>query len=474
MRSPNVDKSLALDRIFLRFKDPATERHFASVAMKRALPHIRFSVIAGLTLYSFFGLLDYALFPENYPEFWAIRAAVVLTVATLTFGLSFHRRFILFAQWSLAYSMLAAGGGVLIMAAIAPGAEGWGYYAGLIAVVTYCTALLRVHILVSVAVALFFVASYQLIAIYVNPVPTWVLISNDFFLVMGAGVGILTNYYQELFIRENFAQTQILLKQKAQSLRLMESAQAANQAKSDFLANMSHELRTPLNAIMGFSEMMQSEVFGPLGSSRYKSYADDINASSKHLLAMITDLLDLSRAEANKLVLHEETVDLAATVDSVLRMFRQEAARQGVRISFDVPQQPAMIRGDARLLRQLLINLVSNALKFTPRGGSIGVDLNSTAGKGIRLRVSDTGIGISAKDLERIFKPFVQVENVFNRKHSGAGLGLPLVKKIADLHGARIDIQSEIGVGTTIAVELPAERTLKAAQETAAPASFVA
>jgi signal transduction histidine kinase len=460
LRPIDGDTSLALDPILLRFRDPATERHFIWQETKRAIPFIRFAITAGALLYAAFAVLDYVLFPDVYPVLWAIRFSISAIMGAVVLGLSFKPIFITFAQWVLAFAISLAGAGVLAMAAITPAPEGWGYYAGLITVVTFSAALFRVNFIIAAVISIFLFCGYQIVALFINPVPGWVLLSNDFFLSMGVGVGLMTNYFHDFFIRKNFVATQFLLREKLQSEALTEEARSANLAKSEFLANMSHEMRTPLNAIMGFSEILKEQLFGPLGSSRYLSYAQDIHSSSTHLLSIVEDLLSLAKGDAKHLKLHEEPIDLAALIDSSLRMFRQDAARAGLRLSFQVPDAPLTVEADAKLLRQVSINLLGNAIKFTPQGGAITISMAYDVSKGCRVSFADTGIGIAEEDIGRVYLPFIQVENVFSRKHPGSGLGLAIVKQIVELHGGRIEIESSLGQGTTVHVILPPERVL--------------
>ena len=244
--------------------------------------------------------------------------------------------------------------------------------------------------------------------------------------------------------------------------RAKEQAEAANHAKSEFLANMSHELRTPLNAIIGFSEILAMQIFGPLGSERYRSYVEDIHESGNHLLGIINGILDLSKAEAGKLTLDETEVDLAEVLRQSGRMFRTKAAEQGIKLIFDLPEAPPEaapgILADSRLVSQVVINLISNAIKFTNQG-TVAVSLGREAGGECYIRVRDTGVGIAKENIAKVVEPFVQVESAFSRGHEGTGLGLPFVQKIMELHGGRLTIESELGEGTTVTVHFPAERT---------------
>ncbi|HXJ01651.1 MAG TPA: ATP-binding protein [Micropepsaceae bacterium] len=242
-----------------------------------------------------------------------------------------------------------------------------------------------------------------------------------------------------------------------QRLRIeKDGAEAASRAKSEFLANMSHELRTPLNAIIGFSEVIKTAIFGPV-SERYRSYAGDIFNSGTHLLGLINEILDLSKLEAGRLELHEEHIDLAATVQACLTLVHNQAQQSRIRISANLDPGFPAIRADERRLRQILINLLSNAVKFTPENGQIRVS-SFPMHNGLAIAVSDTGIGMAPDDVPKAMTIFGQVDSKISRKHEGTGLGLPLAKHLVELHGGSLVIDSKVNVGTTVTIILPGDR----------------
>ena len=236
------------------------------------------------------------------------------------------------------------------------------------------------------------------------------------------------------------------------------AAVAANEAKSRFLANMSHELRTPLNAVIGFSDMMRAETFGPLGSPKYREYADLIHESGSHLLDLINDVLDMSKIEAEKYELYLQPVNMAQTIDACMRLMRLAAETAGISLQANVAAGLPPIEADARAVKQILLNILSNAIKFTPAGGEVVLTARIEAGQ-MAVNVRDTGVGIAAADLDRVGRPFSQLDNApkssDGRQVRGTGLGLALVKSLAGLHGGRADISSEPGVGTEVKVSLP-------------------
>ena len=237
-----------------------------------------------------------------------------------------------------------------------------------------------------------------------------------------------------------------------------DQAEAANRAKTEFLATMSHELRTPLNAIIGFSEIIQTETLGPIGSVKYRDYATDIHESGHHLLDLINDILDLSKVESGLDELHEEEIGIPELAHSVWRLIQQRAEKQGVRLIMELPEDPPALFADLRKLKQILVNLISNAIKFTEAGGKVTMKVWFRGNSGYVFQVADTGIGIALEDIPKALSQFGQVDSTLGRRHEGTGLGLPLTKALVELHGGSLDLQSQPGVGTTVTVRFPAER----------------
>jgi signal transduction histidine kinase len=244
--------------------------------------------------------------------------------------------------------------------------------------------------------------------------------------------------------------------------RSRREAEDASRAKSHFLATMSHELRTPLNAIIGFSDIMATQVLGPVGNPKYLEYAGDIRTSGQHLLAIINNVLDLSKVEAGRFELHEEEVQLSAVVSAGLKLVKQQATDNGLAIHAEVGPDLTLL-ADERALKQVVINLLSNAVKFSRERGSVWVLAYMDEGGGLVLSVKDDGIGIAQKDVKRLLEPFRQADEPLIRKRTGTGLGLALVKSLVELHGGSVALDSVFGEGTTVSLRFPSARVRRRA-----------
>ncbi|HEY0838361.1 MAG TPA: ATP-binding protein, partial [Azospirillum sp.] len=253
-----------------------------------------------------------------------------------------------------------------------------------------------------------------------------------------------------------------------------EQAESANRTKGAFLATMSHELRTPLNAIIGFSEIMVHEVFGPLGSERYRAYAAHIQTSGTHLLELINDVLDMSKLEAGRYALDEREVDLAELLDSCMALSAVPADQGGVRLVEDVAPDLPRLRADDRAVRQIVLNLLSNAVKFTPPGGTVTLRAGVAADGALAVTVADTGIGIDPEALDTITEPFQQADATISRRFGGTGLGLAISRELAELHGGILTLTSTPGRGTVVTVSFPSERVVVLEGVGAAHADFQA
>jgi len=245
---------------------------------------------------------------------------------------------------------------------------------------------------------------------------------------------------------------------KIESDKARHRAEAASQAKSEFLANMSHELRTPLNAILGFSEIMKGEVFGPLGSPQYAEYADHIHGSGQHLLGLINDVLDLAKIEAGRYVVRAIEIDMREATKNAMTLFDVRVAESNVTLKAEVEAGLPLLLADERALRQILLNLISNAIKFTPSGGTVTVFARRGVVGGMDVGVRDTGVGIDPADIDTVFEAFGQGQHDIAVCEKGTGLGLPIVRGLVQAHGGKVALSSELGRGTSVICSFPRER----------------
>ena len=288
----------------------------------------------------------------------------------------------------------------------------------------------------------------------------------------GHVLGTFANYYREAraptaadleFMTSTAHITGIAIERKRaeeDSAAAKTQAEIANRTKTEFLANMSHELRSPLNSVLGFSEIMKKELFGPLGSPRYKEYVEDISQSASHLLEIINDILNISKIEAGKLELDETKVDVGAVIEICSRLMYMRAAEAGIQLETVLAADLPKIFLDSRKVKQILLNLISNAVKFTPKGGRVTVSAGLNERGELVITVADTGIGIAPENIGKALSPFMQIDSSLSRKYEGTGLGLPLSKALVELHGGQLKIESQLGAGTTVTVTFPTTRII--------------
>lgn len=465
--APHRGRSYEKHPITMRFLDPAVEEHYRQDNYQRQIGLTRFCIAMGAVVFSAYGILDYFIVRDILFEAWFIRFGIVAPLLLGIVALSYAPWFTHRHQFWLSVSMAAPGLGVVGMIALADAPGSYLYYGGLVAIICFSACLWRLNFMYSLGWALATLVAFEFVALTVNPQPANVLINNTAFMLLGISTCNFLTYVQELQMRDSFVDHERLKAERARSEMLLEDSEAANRAKTDFLAIMSHELRTPLNAIIGFSEIISTQMFGPINNERYADYATDIRNSGSHLLSIINDILDLSKAESGKLELDETPIDPVETLNQTMRMFRSRAAELKIKLTFRVRDDIPWLLADARLFNQVAINLTSNALKFTPEGGAVSVELGLTTGGDLELKIEDNGIGIDEADAERVFEPFVQIENAMSRTQQGTGLGLPLVRKIMRLHGGEVVLKSSKGVGTVVLATFPMSRFVAAPGDSA-------
>jgi signal transduction histidine kinase len=284
-------------------------------------------------------------------------------------------------------------------------------------------------------------------------------------IILFLAIILLVNLLVRAFRLEELGRAEAAERETRLSAQAMELAaardlaQAANRARGEFLANVSHELRTPLNAILGFSEILQKELFGPIGDARYREFIVDIHDSGRHLLEVIGNILDLTKVDAGRLALDERDVDVADMIQLCLKLVQDGADNGKVQLEAVYPRGRCLLWCDPTRLKQILLNLLSNAVKFTPEGGKVTLTTSVTDDSFI-LTVADTGIGMSPEDLQEAMQPFHQIDSSLSRRYQGTGLGLPLTKSLVELHDGTLEIRSRPGIGTVADVRLPKSRLM--------------
>lgn len=332
-------------------------------------------------------------------------------------------------------------------------------------------AIVGLHFTAMAAVSLTFDPTISIPQEIIEPQWLAVAIAAVTLLIIGLGLvgSIFDQHLADRSVREaeqlrrhvaELEATRLELEQTAANLtKALEAAAASSQAKSQFLATMSHELRTPLNAVIGFSDLIASQVFGPLGNPRYVDYAKSICDSGAHLLGLINDVLDISKLDAGRLQLEEREIALEGVAGDAVRMIAPQAEIASVRVEKQFESDLPRIKADERRVRQVILNLLSNAVKFTPKDGTVSVTVFRQNGS-LVVTVSDTGIGIAERDIPRALERFGQVDDSLGRKYEGTGLGLPLSKCLMELHGGTLELTSELGAGTTVTITFPVERVV--------------
>ena len=434
------------NRLTLAFRDPALEREFQRDYFEKSLWHARGALALVTVMYAAFGVLDSWIVPDIKEIAWVIRYAVVLPISLALLAFSFTPAFQRWMQPSLAGLYLIGSSGIVLMIALAerPGSDL--YYAGLLLAMMFGFTVLRLQFARAMWTTLVIGFLYEASAIWLKDMPLPILVNNNFFFLSGLILGALGGYNIEIHIRRDFLQRREI-EEKGRALEV------ANRHKSEFLANMSHELRTPLNAIIGFSEVLRERLFGEL-NDKQAEYATDIHASGQHLLSLINDILDLSKVEAGRMELDLASFHLPQALGNAMVLVRERAMRRGVRLELKVDEGLVEYQGDERKFKQIMLNLLSNAVKFTSEGGQVSVEARRCDGE-IRIAVRDTGAGIALKDQAVLFEAFRQVGPDRARRSEGTGLGLALTRRLVELHGGAIRVESEPGKGSCFSFSLP-------------------
>lgn len=447
----------------LKFADSETERRYVSHNYAENSPFSRLTILIGITTMLAFLLLDSVVVPEIFYYSLAVRLFFCTPLLLSTIYFSFANFSPLVKTRILSLSLIIPNISILLIILNA-NPDGAAYYAtGIIVTSVFCASTWRMGFIYPTLYFIIAAAAYLVIVTIINPIEYVQLANSAFFLFCALGAMTYHSYMYDLQQRAKYVARERLLASEHLANQLLIASEAANRSKGEFLAIMSHELRTPLNAIIGFSDMISSEMIGPVGQPRYIEYAKDINSSGQHLLTIINEILDFSKRNSNSMEIEELEFDPALSIEKALRMLSVRATSKNINLTFHNRTTGIAIRGDEQFFGQAVINLLSNAVKFTPDNGRVDMSLARILDGGIELRVCDTGIGIKHEDLERVFEPFVQVEGAMARKFEGTGLGLPMVRKIAAAHGGSVRLESDGKTGTTAILLLPVGRVLKIA-----------
>lgn len=444
----------------LEFYSDQLEKEYVDDKYVKSQRIIQLSIVFGLLAIVLFGILDYFLAPQEYKDIWKIRYGFMMPATGCIIWATISKKFIKKTSHLNFLVLFYCPLSVLAMIAVAPSPAAEYYYAGLLIIIFY-PHLLRTNFVTSLFSNIWIITGYNFIVLYVNPLSEDAIINNNFFLVTYCFMGCITNYIQDLYVRIEFVSSKLLERSKAAIEELFLEAHASNKAKGQFLAVVSHELRTPLNAIIGFSDVLSTEMFGKLGHEKYLEYAKDINNSGQHLLQLITDIMEVSRIDAGKVVLDSEILDVNEEIIACKKMVGGLASEHGVSVEYVPTAEKIHLMADQRTLRQCLNNILTNAVKFTPDGGNITINCFEDEKSNICFAITDTGKGIKPEHIENVFEPFTQVQSAYNREHEGLGLGLPLVRKLMRLHDGDVAIDSTVDVGTKVILWFPAKRNGK-------------
>lgn len=468
--SPNASASTAALRWYdSAFADPAKEREYQQAEGPNAIVYARLALGLAAVLFASFGITDW-LFAPNALMMTVIRVCSIL-ILLLAFAASYAPAAQPHHQLLMQVGALTVGIGYIGVVALAPPSLLPLYLDCVILVVVGIFVVLRMSTLRASVSVLVVMALLDIAYLYVGLGTQDDFVVYQLIMVTAFAIGFFSNYIYERQRRIAYLGRRAAEQQAArleQALRRAAEAQMqaeqAARVKSDFVAHVSHELRTPLNAVIGFGEVLERQIFGPLGHRKYAEYARDIRESGQHLLSLINDVLDLSKVEAGRMELHRELLAPHELARASLVLVSGLSQARGTRVSVDVPQDLPPVFGDARAIKQMLVNLLSNALKFSPPGGAVSIAARADDGN-VRFVISDNGPGMTAEQVQIAMTPFGQVSGMVADSERGTGLGLALANSLAELHGAPLQLDSEPGRGTRATVTLPRGNTLQLAAD---------
>jgi two-component system cell cycle sensor histidine kinase PleC len=443
------------------FADPALEREFQADEARSTLRYTRGAILLAIVLFQLFMLPDYLFLPtQAFLHLLALRLAVnglqvLLILATFHPHLQGHRLLIMQS------AALLVGLGALVALAILPAPQREIMIEAMVLIVVGIYVVLRLTVMRATLVVALLLAAFDAIFLLQAIGSMAQFVVSQVIMVCAIAIGLFSSYAIErqrrvAYVGRRQAELQArALEQTAhRAAEAQLRAEQAARVKTDFVAHVSHELRTPLNAVIGFGELLERQIFGPLGNPKYIEYAHDIRESGQHLLSLINDVLDLSKIEAGRMELNWESLVPQEVVRASLVLVSAQANARRTPIRVEVSDDLPLLRGDARAIKQILVNLLSNALKFTPSGGDVRVAAE-VEDDGVLFTVSDDGPGMTPAEIEIALTPFGQVSGMVAQSERGTGLGLALANRLAELHGHPLEIRSVPGRGTRVSFRIP-------------------
>ncbi|QDO97666.1 HAMP domain-containing histidine kinase [Ferrovibrio terrae] len=460
--SPNMSalsSATALRWYDTAFADAAKEREFQQAEGPSAIVYARLALGLAAVLFASFGITDW-LFAPNALAMSAIRAASIL-VLLIAFGATYSPRVLPHHQLLMQVGALSVSIGYIGIVALAPPPLLPLYLDCVVLIIIGIFVVLRMGTLRASLSVLVVMALLDATYLYVGLGTQQDFIVYQLIMLTAFAIGFFSNYIYErqrriAYLGRRGAEQQAARLEQAlrRAAEAQMQAEQAARVKSDFVAHVSHELRTPLNAVIGFGEVLERQIFGPLGHAKYAEYARDIRESGQHLLSLINDVLDLSKVEAGRMELHRELLAPHELARASLVLVSGLSHVRGTRIAVDVSQELPPVFGDSRAIKQMLVNLLSNALKFSPPGGQVSITADA-GDRHIRFVISDNGPGMTAEQVQIAMTPFGQVSGMVADSERGTGLGLALANSLAELHGAPLRLESEPGRGTRAIITLP-------------------
>ncbi|HUT48746.1 MAG TPA: HAMP domain-containing sensor histidine kinase [Alphaproteobacteria bacterium] len=466
---------MEVSRWTLAFNDPKFERQFQMSWTKLTTLTNKIWVTIGLGFYAVFTLLLLVFLPEYCHDFLWIRYEITIPLLLLTqIPVYFQSRFERILDPLYFIGMFLSFGTALFLFVVTHKDHHLIYLFEMATISAFGQHYNRVLFNRSLVFSVLAVSA-TVTAISIEPglvpIPYVPAICAVF---AHALVGVFSGYGREFFARRNYLTKQVFTAELARNADLAVEANAASEAKSRFLAIASHELRTPLNAIIGYTEAMQSGIYGPMADGRVRQAVTDIHGSGKRLLTIVEDVLELTNAAQGTVELEESVFDLAALIAEMQSAFESECAKKGIELYVIVDPGLPSLSADPRLVRRILSNLLSNALKYTNKGGEVWLTAGAVDDGALSIWIKDTGIGIAPDKLERAMEVFGQVEDDLNRRYEGIGIGLPLTRSLIELHGGSFSVESKVGRGTRVRLTFPAERIVAGEVPTPVPSSNAA